>query len=356
MASFQNLNFTSSSEDGRTELAALDGVEGRILTLTGSGTRPLDMLLSSASEVIALDSNPAQNALLGLKVAAISTLDHDDLLRFLGVLPDEDRITHYHKLRAALSAQDAAFWDHRGRVLSKGVIYAGWLERVLRLGAFGQLVLRSGSLDALFNAPDTEAQTKIWRDRFDDRIWRGSIRLFARRWIWSKLMGEAQAAYLPKPREAEEIISDRFTRASENFLFRESDVASLMLRGRISAPDALPLHLRAENHDKLRARIGLLRRVQGNLADLGRLDLAPVDGFALSDFGSYCESAAYEAAWKGILAVASPDARYCERILLNPQPLPSERIKIDQALSDRLTQNDRAVIHDIRAGSISASL
>ncbi len=353
MASFQNLNFTSSSEDGRTELAALDGVEGRILALTGSGARPLDMLLSAASEVIALDANPTQNALLGLKVAAISTLEYGDLLRFLGVLPDEDRITHYHKLRANLSAQDAAFWDRRGKALSKGVIYAGRLEQALRLGAFGHMVIRSGSLDALFNAPGLDAQAKIWRDAFDDRIWRGSIRLFARRWIWAKMMGEAQAAYLPTPRTAETILAERFIRASENILFRESDVASLMLRGRLSAPDALPLHLQAENYDKLRARIGLLRRVQGSLADLGRLDLAPVDGFALSDFGSYCEPAEYDAQWKGILAVAAPDARYCERILLNPLPPPSDRIKIDQPLSDRLTQNDRAVIHDIRAGVIS---
>ena len=48
---FQNLNFSSSNEDGETELTALAGA-GRILCLTGSGTRPLDLLMSGAEEIV----------------------------------------------------------------------------------------------------------------------------------------------------------------------------------------------------------------------------------------------------------------------------------------------------------------
>ena len=70
MGFFEALDFTSSNEDGRSELTALAGAR-RILCLTASGTRPLDLLLSDATEIVALDLNPVQNALLDLKVAAI---------------------------------------------------------------------------------------------------------------------------------------------------------------------------------------------------------------------------------------------------------------------------------------------
>ncbi|MCU0882928.1 MAG: BtaA family protein, partial [Hyphomonadaceae bacterium] len=75
-----SLNFTSANEDGATELAALASVAGdRVLCLTASGTRPLDLLLGDASQIVALDMNPAQNRLLALKIAAIRVLEDDDL-------------------------------------------------------------------------------------------------------------------------------------------------------------------------------------------------------------------------------------------------------------------------------------
>ena len=84
MSFFEKLNFSSANEDGETERAALDGAR-RIVCLTGSGTRPLDLLTSDAVEVIALDINPAQCATLHLKVAAMQQLGRDDYLAFLGI-------------------------------------------------------------------------------------------------------------------------------------------------------------------------------------------------------------------------------------------------------------------------------
>lgn len=354
MAFFQNLNFTSANEDGRSELAVLREVEGSLVVLTGSGARPLDMLLTKAQDVIALDLNPAQNALLGLKIAAFKGLEYHELLAFLGVTQDAHRITFYHKIRPLLSVQDAAFWDRRGKILSKGVLYAGLWERVLRFGAMAHRVVRAGALEALFNAPTTEAQARIWREQFDDKIWRGALRLLGQRWIWTHVIGEPGGAYLPKATEIEAQLSARFTQASESFFFRESDFASLILRGFIAPPQALPLHLLPENFDTIRERLGTIRRLQGGLSDLPRLDLGKISGFSLSDFGSYCDAASYAAQWQGVMEVAAPDALYCERILLNALPLPSLRIQCDQALSDRLCLEDRAIVYQLRAGQISA--
>ena len=352
---FQRLNFTSANEDGRSELAALSGVTGRVLCLTGSGARPLDLLLGPAAEVVALDLNPAQNALLRLKMAGFAQLNHLEMLEFMGVTPCTDRLAHYQKLRSALAPDDAAFWDARVRILRRGVIYAGLWERVLRFGAFGTRLIRGRHLRDLMAAPDTPTQAAIWQAQFDDRIWRGAIRLLARRWIWTKVIGEPGGAYLPPPDVVEARLAGAFTRASARFLFRESDFASLILTGRIGLPDALPLHLRPEYFDHIRTGLHRITPQLGGLGDLKAAGAGRFDGFSLSDFGSYCDADRYAGMWRAVLAVATPGAAFCERIFMNELPLPDPRIRPDAALSERLTRDDRAIIYLLRAGRIGAA-
>ena len=87
-----SLNFTSSNEDGRTELAALAlSPDDRVLCLTASGTRPLDLLLGDPGDILAIDINPAQNHLLRLKIAAFKTLSDDELYAYLGLEQTADR-------------------------------------------------------------------------------------------------------------------------------------------------------------------------------------------------------------------------------------------------------------------------
>ncbi|ARO13422.1 S-adenosylmethionine-diacylglycerol 3-amino-3-carboxypropyl transferase [Ketogulonicigenium robustum] len=354
MGFFGNLNFTSANEDSRSELAAIGTQRGTIVTLTGSGARALDLLLGAADQVLALDMNPAQNALLGLKMAAFDVLDHDALLAFLGVTASDDRAATYQALRPALTPDDRAFWDARQKILARGVIYAGLWEKVLRFGARATRLWRGQArIDALFAAPDVDVQAALWRQYFDDRAWRLAIRALGQRWVWTRLVGEPGGAFLPPPRVVEARLAGAFTGAAGRFLWRESDFASLILRGTIAPPAALPLHLLPENHDGIRAGLARIRRIDGGLLDLPRLGVQGVTGFSLSDFGSYCDAATYAQVWQAVLQVAAPDARFCERIFMNDLQLPDPRIVLDRALSDRLTAQDRAIIYTLRAGRLA---
>lgn len=353
MGFFNALNFSSSNEDGLTELVALQGPAQRMLCLTGSGTRPLDMLLSDTAEVIAVDVNPIQNALLRLKIAAFETLSHSELLAYLGITQSTNRRGLHQRVGTQLSSEDQAFWDKRIRQIDRGIWYAGRWEKVLRLGAAGNKLIRRQHMDALFDAETVGAQSYIWATHFDDRIWRGSIRLLGRPWIWTKVIGEPGGAFLPSPKTTEARLADAFTRAAGAFLFRESDFASLILRGTNALPDALPLHLLPQNFDAIRAGLPRLRVIQSDLTTLRKNGIQDVDRFSLSDFGSYCDTTAYAACWDGITAVATSGARYCERIFMNPLPVPNPQIEIDDNLSFQLTTTDKAIIYDIRAGVLS---
>jgi S-adenosylmethionine-diacylglycerol 3-amino-3-carboxypropyl transferase len=305
------------------------------------------MLLSDADHVIALDMNPTQNALLRLKIAAIRVLERSEMLAFLGITPG-DRRALWHRVRKGLTPDDQGFWDRRQALIRRGIWYAGLWEKVLRFGARGTGLLRGRHLEPLFAAPDTAVQAKIWARHFDDRVWRASIRMLARPWVWTRVIGEPGGAFLPDPREVEARLAGAFNRASGTFLFRTSDFASLILRGRTQPSEAVPLHLEAGNYARIRDR---LDRIEPRLGGLHELDTAlNVDSFSLSDFGSYTSPEAYAAAWRGVIGAARPGARFVERLFMNPLPLPDPRIALDESLSARLTATDRAIIYDIRAG------
>jgi len=349
---FQNLNFSSSNEDGETELAALAGA-GRILCLTGSGTRPLDLLMSDAEEIIALDVNPVQNALLALKVAAIETFERDEFLAFLGLLPSTTRGAAYDRLGDRLSPTVRTYWERHRALVEAGVWYGGKWERLLRWNARFLRLFRGKALDALVAAPDVEQQAGLWEQKFGDNRLRAVIELIGRDWIWRWIVREPGGAFLPPPRDVARRLASDFQRASRSFLFRDSDFAMLIFRGSHQASGALPVHLRPENYQRIRDRLSRLRVVEGGLADLGALDVGAIDGFSLSDFGSYCGTDLYASCWKGVLAAAASGAKFCERIFMNDMAIPFAGIDEDRALSEALSETDKAIIYRIRAGCIS---
>lgn len=347
----ERLNFTSTNEDGEIELAALRDSR-RILCLTGTGTRVLDLLGSDAEEVVALDANPAQNFLLELKMAAIARLDRNDCLRFLGIAPDTARLDVYAELRDHLPPEARRYWDGSPKVVADGIWHAGRWEALLRWNARFLRLLRGRAVRSLMNAPTIADQALIWERNFvPTGLWR-AMETLGRDLVWRFVMREASAVFLPDAKTVGARIEEDFRRASGSFFFRESDVATLALQGRHVPDGALPFHLRADNYDRTRAHLGRVRSVVGTLAALLESGTGRFDAFSLSDFGSYCGPADYGQSWKGIAAVAQPDARFCERIFMNPIPPPLERIVVDEDLSARLSRADKSIVYRIRAGTV----
>lgn len=353
----RTLNFTSANEDGATELAALSlRPDDHVLCLTASGARPLDLLLGKPARITSIDINPAQNELLRLKMAAFRALGDDALYAYLGIAESRHRIDLHQKVERHLSPGSRSFWEARQRLIASGVWHSGRWERVLRLGAAGTRLIRGRSIEALFDAPTLAAQADIWRTKFDGAIWHGAVRLLSQRWFWTRIIGEPGGAFLPPPKMSEARLTGLFRRASENIFFRESDFAMLLLRGRHAPGRALPLHMRPENLSVIRERLDRIHIAEEGLAGLAASGLGLFDAFSLSDFGSYCGQADYDACWRGVLAAARPGARFCERVFMNPVtpgPALAPQILVDTASSKNLTRTDKAIIYDIRSGTLS---
>lgn len=352
----RTLNFTSANEDGATELTALKlKPDDHVLCLSASGARPLDLLLGNPSRITAIDINPAQNELTRLKIAALRTLDDEGVYAYLGLAPCSHRLDLHRRIEPHLPPASRAFWQARRGLIASGVWHGGRWERVLRLGAFGTRLLRGRAIDDLFQADTLHQQAEIWRTRFDDAVWHGAVRLLSQRWFWTRIIGEPGGAFLPNPIESEARLTGLFRRASHNIFFRDSDFAVLLFRGRHTTKAALPLHLQSPNMAIIRERLDRVQLAEEGLATLGGSGLGTFDAFSLSDFGSYCAQDSYDACWRGILASARPGARWCERVFMNPVApgaLLSPQIKSDVQDSETLTRRDKAIIYDIRCGTL----
>ena len=353
---FNSLNYAAAHEDGRSELRALrPGPGDRVICITGSGARPLDMLLGDPTEVIAVDINPAQNALLELKIAAIQHFSHADCLGFLGVLPSRSRADAYQALRPSLSDVAKRYWDNHAKALDRGVLYCGRWERMLRLFSRTFSLLRSRERERLFGCRTFEEQALAWA-RWDDAVWRGFIRCIANQSLW-RAIGHEPGAFLISPEtDVAGYILDRFARAARRILFRDSAWARLVFFGRYSGSDALPLHLRPENHAVLASRAKRIRIVTSTLTD-AMADLGPdaIDAFSISDVSSYLTAQQHQDTWSALLRSARPGGRVCERRFLVRYPTQwaeSRGLRRDLELERRLDLEDDSVVYDFVAGVV----
>lgn len=349
---FANLNFSSSNEDSATELQAIGHGRERILALTASGARPLDLLLSNPKHIIALDLNPVQNYLLALKIAAFLSLNYEQMLQFLGIHSDKNRWGKYELIRESLDIPAREYWDQHAVTINRGVLFEGLWERFFKKASWLHLTLRRKNIDALFHAQSLSAQKQIWEDHFDNFGLKFTIYALGSNWIWTNIMGEAGGEFIPSRAEIYHMLKTRMSSAASQFYFRESDFLNLVFYGRYQFAGSLPLHLRAENFEFIRSRLSCISIITGGLDQLSTLEIANCDAFSLSDFSSYCDKTAYQQIWNAVIKSATNGATFCERVFLNELPIDSNNVQINSALSDHLSKVDKAIIYKIRAGQI----
>lgn len=143
LASGDTIVYNISWEDPREEREALDIGRGDvILTIASAGCNVLDYLIEGPDAIVACDMNPAQLAVLRLKMLCIQHLEHG---QFFSLWAESDVTTfeavYTSKLRGYMSGDDKTFWDKHGvSLFGNNFFYAGtsgtqayWLRFILPL-------------------------------------------------------------------------------------------------------------------------------------------------------------------------------------------------------------------------------
>ena len=321
-ASFREIRYANCWEDAAVVCAALEPLDGaRCLSIASAGDNTLSLVARGARDVVAVDVSAAQLALLELKMAAFRTLDHPDLLAFLGAReasPDLSRLKAYAKVRRWMGPNARGFWDERPGRIARGVLHGGRLERYFR--AFRRLALplahSRGTVAALLEPKALADRARFHSEVWDGWRWRALVRLFFSRPVMGLGRDREFLRHVEGP--VAERILERARRALADQPAHDNPYLTYILTGKFGP--ALPDYLRPEHHEPIREGIARLRLWHGPVE--GALEALPQgrwDAFNLSDVPEYMDARAYRELRSAVGRAAAPGARVAYWNLLVPR-------------------------------------
>lgn len=328
---------------------------GLVVTIGSAGDNAIGLLLDDPRRIVAVDLNPAQTALVELKLAAVRSIP-DDVAGFVGALsatgrPDVRRLDQYEPLRRQLSADASRFWDSHADEIADGVVHAGRFERYLAWFRRGLLPVVPGraAVRDMLAARDVEEQRRIYRERWDGCAWRALFRVFFGRRLLAAL-GRHPAFF--DQATSRDVGAHFLARAVDGLTatpIHANPYLTFMLAGRFRLPDAAPAYLDPSNATPLASRADRFQVATCSVLDaLHGLGDRTVDAFYLSDIFELADPAGYEACLSEIARVGRPGARLCYWNNLVERSRPESlagRLSPLTDLAIRLHAHDRAFIY-----------
>ncbi|HEX3594123.1 MAG TPA: DUF3419 family protein [Polyangiaceae bacterium] len=355
----ESILFSACQEDSRSELTAFGSIRGkRVFAVTAGGGRVLNLLVDNPKSITAVDLNPAQNALLELKIAAVRGLDHGAYLRFLGIRSADDRVAMYERhLRSQLTFGARRFFDGIPRAIAAGILFQGKMERYLRVGA---KVLKLGhpfGLKNLLDAKNLDEQ-RVAMARWETPFWKSVAHLVGNKHVISRLSGDPGFyRNLPPKPPLHEVLYDRVHRHLKHNLLRENSFLQLVLHGRYVYEDVLPIYLNANTFEQIKAALTetTIDIQTTTVTDALASSRTGFDAFSISDICSYLDAEPNHRLFDLVLSSANPGARLCSRSNIFHKPLAPEhaaRVLREPELEARLSLHDHATVHEFVVGEI----
>ena len=336
-----DLVYSYGIEDWRTEAQALQIQEDdHVLSITGSGDRPLNLLLSNCAKITCIDSNPMQSQLLHLKRASLKSLDTFSFQEFMGVTDNQKVKRMPRKVYEALNHDSQDFWVKKMSLIEKGIIYQGELEKAASAcQTYGRL-MRSGTIKALLAMTNLDEQREYVAKYWDRPLWRDFFSLAFDSKL-SPLIDQAS----PNLHIGEHIF-ERLTSSLSHHLASDIPLFTLMFDGSVHSlsPYLLPLH---SSHLK-RNLYKLDIQTEEIITYLQSQPDESIDCFSLSDIATNMSEQEYNDLLREVYRCAKPGARLCTRQFLTQykiDPPIAHLFTRDHALETKLELEERGHLY-----------
>jgi S-adenosylmethionine-diacylglycerol 3-amino-3-carboxypropyl transferase len=356
---FSLLRYSFGNEDWRTEEEALDiQPKDQVLCITASGDRPLNLLTRECQKIICVDANHVQNYLLQLKVAAMHILDYQDYLSFLGAQPGKGRKQTLQLLLSHMDQEAAQFWMNHQRMVAKGILYQGSVERLTNIVAKVFTLTRGKKVRRLFSMNNIEEQRKFVKEEWDSYILRKLLNLVLNSFLSRLIIADPGLTNYSSDIKPGNYIYDRINASLEKELAKKNPLLSLLIRGKVS-PEAFSPYLTEIGTQTIKPRLSALEiRTTDILEYLEFLSEPTFDVFSLSDVASYLSYFDFIRLLKGMIKTAKPGARFCLRQFLSSYDIPPNLQAYfvrEKSLEKRLERLDNCFVYRFMVGKIATS-
>lgn len=347
-ADFSEVRYANCWEDADILCNALRPEAGsRVLSIASAGDNAF-ALLADGAEVVAADLSPAQLACVELRRASFATLEHDELLGFLGIRPHDDRTATFHRISTQLSASVRNYWLALPQVLASGVVHAGKFERYFHL--FRRRVLplvhSRRRVEELVRPKELGERRTFYEQSWNSWRWRCVFKLFFSRFVMGRLGRDPEFFRYVEGSVADRIL-ERARYALTELPTHDNPYLDYILFGNYR--EALPRYLRPENFDKVRQNLDKLTTFEGTIEQATEeYGEEGFDGFNLSDIFEYLDPAHCESIFRTLLDRSRAGARFAYWNMLSPRQRPeslSTQIKPMEELAQELFARDKAFFY-----------
>lgn len=359
MASFfSHLRYSLGNEDWKTEEKALDiKPQDNVLCITASGDRPLNLLTRQCQTMTCIDANPVQNYLLELKAAAMTALDYNHYLAFLGATPFKNRLGLFNQVLPYLPVQAAKFWTGHKKMIEKGILYQGTVERLTRIISKIFYLLRGAKVEKLFAMNNLEEQKEFIRNEWDSYFWRMIFNIALNPLISRFLIKDPGLVNVGSNVKVGTYIYQRILGSLERDLAKNNPLLSLILKGTV-LQDAFSPHLTEAGIKMIEPRLG---SIEVHTADvihyLESLSGPTFDVFSFSDIVSYMNYPNFVKLLTLMIKTAKPGARFCLRQFLSYYDIPvhlKSHFYRDRRLEAQLERQDNCFVYRFMVGTMAA--
>lgn len=353
-AIFRGIVFNMSWEDPEMDRRAFGLTsEDSVISITSAGCNPLNFLCQSPKKLISVDGNPAQNAVLELKLAAIRELDYETFFdifaaRNPGVVSPLYRST----LRRHISKPAARFWDKNLWMLSRGIYNYGRMGLACRLIRFllPTLGLSRAKVDQFFELRSLEEQREWYYKYAAPRLWGPLIHRLCRSQLFMYLCGvhPHQFRLVHDQHDIYEFVKERIEYVLTQVPVYDNYFMSVTVTGRFRGK-RVPPYLLEENFQTLRNNLDRVQVVYGWLGPfLDTLPPGSISRFNLLDIFDWMPPPVLEGTWKSVLRAATPNAMMIFRsgpYQLDLPPSIEQHLDSHDAKARELLKTDRSATY-----------
>ncbi len=311
---FHGIVFNMSWEDPEMDRRAFQITPtDRVVSITSAACNPLNILCQNPRSLTCVDGNPAQNAILELKLAGIMELDHEAFYDiFAARKPSRVLPIYATKLRPHLTRRSQRFWDRNLRIVAQGLYRhgrTGLFYKVLR--AYLRILgIDASKTEAFFECQTLDEQRAYYYEHIAPRLWRRTSRAFMnfKPLIWLAGVHPSQFRLVDGRHDIYEYIKERMEYALTHVPIHSNYFFSQAVTGRFRGGH-VPPYLLAENFEALKNNVDRVTIVNGWLGPhLDTLEPGSIDKFNLLDIFDWMPDHVIEQTFQSILRAASPGA------------------------------------------------
>jgi S-adenosylmethionine-diacylglycerol 3-amino-3-carboxypropyl transferase len=217
------------------------------------------LLTTNPSAVVATDISLPQLHLVALKRAAFETLSYADMLSFLGINDNTDRLMLYRKVSCHLLPQEKIFWDNQTQLINTGIIYCGKFEQYF--SKFRKYLLpfthSKNEIEHLLSEKTAGQQRQYFHEKWNNRRWKILMNIFFSKYVLGRYGRDPE--FLKHVNiSVPSYIRSRANEHLSSICCQTNYMLRMILTGRYSSV-SLPHYLRRENFEKIRNNIGKLQ-------------------------------------------------------------------------------------------------